>query len=108
LRYASTAFTTPTKFVGPVYAKETADTLAAENGWTFRQDGQAWRRVVPSPAPRRVLEIEPITWLLDRGAVVICAGGVTVQLVAGIQTLPLVSSVRTSKGRRPCLAAVAR
>jgi carbamate kinase len=72
---ADAAFATPTKFVGPVYPQETADALAAEKGWTFRQDGQAWRRVVPSPEPHRVLEIEPITWLLDRGAVVICAGG---------------------------------
>jgi carbamate kinase len=69
------AFANPTKFVGPVYAKEDADTLAAEKGWAFRPDGAAWRRVVPSPEPRRILEIEPITWLLERGAVVICAGG---------------------------------
>ena len=69
------AFTNPTKFVGPVYPKEDADKLAAEKGWVFRRDGPAWRRVVPSPQPRRILEIEPITWLLDRGAVVICAGG---------------------------------
>jgi carbamate kinase len=72
---ADAAFANPTKFVGPVYPQETADALAAEKGWAFRQDGEAWRRVVPSPEPRRVLEIEPITWLLDRGAVVICAGG---------------------------------
>ena len=72
---ADSAFAAPTKFVGPVYAQEVADALAAQKGWTFRQDGPAWRRVVPSPEPRRVLEIEPITWLLDRGAVVICAGG---------------------------------
>ena len=69
------AFMTPTKFVGPVYSREVAEALESEKGWTFRQDGGAWRRVVPSPEPRRVLEIEPITWLLDRGAVVICAGG---------------------------------
>jgi carbamate kinase len=69
------AFANPTKFVGPVYAKEDADALAAKKGWAFRQDGAAWRRVVPSPEPRRILEIEPITWLLERGAVVICAGG---------------------------------
>jgi carbamate kinase len=69
------AFARPTKFVGPVYAKEAADALAAEKGWTFRQDGDKWRRVVPSPQPQRILEIQPITWLLDRGAVVICAGG---------------------------------
>jgi carbamate kinase len=69
------AFAHPTKFVGPVYPKDAADALAAEKGWTFRPDGASWRRVVPSPEPRRILEIEPITWLLDRGAVVICAGG---------------------------------
>jgi carbamate kinase len=69
------AFANPAKFVGPVYAKEDADALAAEKGWAFRPDGAAWRRVVPSPEPRRILEIEPITWLLERGAVVICAGG---------------------------------
>jgi carbamate kinase len=69
------AFANPTKFVGPVYPKEAADALSAEKGWTFRQDGAAWRRVVPSPEPRQILEIQPIIWLLDRGAVVICAGG---------------------------------
>ena len=69
------AFANPTKFVGPVYTQEAADKLAADKGWAFRQDGDAWRRVVPSPEPRKILEIQPITWLLDRGAVVICAGG---------------------------------
>ncbi|MBV9208648.1 MAG: carbamate kinase [Actinobacteria bacterium] len=69
------AFSRPSKFVGPVYAKDAADALAAQKGWVFRQDGSAWRRVVPSPEPRRILEIEPISWLLERGAVVICAGG---------------------------------
>ncbi|MBV9095115.1 MAG: carbamate kinase [Streptosporangiaceae bacterium] len=69
------AFAAPTKFVGPVYHKDSADVLAATKGWAFRQDGAGWRRVVPSPEPRRILEIQPITWLLERGAVVICAGG---------------------------------
>jgi carbamate kinase len=69
------AFTNPTKFVGPVYAKEAADKLAAGKGWAFRPDGSAWRRVVPSPEPQQILEIQPISWLLERGAVVICAGG---------------------------------
>ena len=72
---ADPAFAHPTKFVGPIYDKDTADTLAAEKGWAFRPDGSSWRRVVPSPKPRQILEIEPITWLLDRGALVICAGG---------------------------------
>ncbi len=69
------AFASPAKFVGPVYAKESADALAAEKGWAFKQDGTAWRRVVPSPQPRQILEIAPISWLIERGAVVICAGG---------------------------------
>jgi carbamate kinase len=69
------AFDRPAKFVGPVYHKDAADALAAKKGWAFRQDGSAWRRVVPSPEPRRIVEIQPISWLLERGAVVICAGG---------------------------------
>src|SRR5262249_33908476 len=56
------AFATPAKFVGPMYDRATADSLATARDWTFRQDGLAWRRVVPSPEPRRILEIEPITW----------------------------------------------
>lgn len=69
------AFQDPTKFVGPVYPKDQADVLAADKAWTFKQDGDAWRRVVPSPEPRRIFEIRPIRWLLDKGVVVICAGG---------------------------------
>src|ERR1700750_988306 len=69
------AFVHPAKFVGPVYHKDAADALAAKKGWAVRQDGSGWRRVVPSPEPRRIVEIEPISWLLERGAVVICAGG---------------------------------
>jgi carbamate kinase len=69
------AFGDPTKFVGPVYTQEQADTLAADKGWTFKPDGSFWRRVVPSPAPKRIFEIRPIRWLLDNGAIVICAGG---------------------------------
>ena len=69
------AFANPTKFVGPTYRKDVADELATAKGWDFRQDGSAWRRVVPSPAPRQIVEIEPIRWLIDRGSVVVCAGG---------------------------------
>ncbi len=69
------AFGDPTKFVGPVYDRAEADALAAEKGWVFKQDGDAWRRVVPSPEPKRIFEIRPIRWLLDKDAVVICAGG---------------------------------
>jgi carbamate kinase len=69
------AFARPVKFVGPIYSRQAADALAAEKGWTFRQDGASWRRVVPSPEPQHILQIQPIMWLLERDAVVICAGG---------------------------------
>jgi carbamate kinase len=69
------AFRDPTKFVGPVYAKEEADQLAVDKGWVFKQDGDMWRRVVPSPQPKRIFEIRPIRWLLEQNTVVICAGG---------------------------------
>jgi carbamate kinase len=72
---ADPAFGNPTKFVGPVYDRPDADRLEQEKGWTFKQDGDKWRRVVPSPLPKRIFEIRPITWLLDKGAIVICAGG---------------------------------
>ena len=69
------AFQNPTKFVGPVYEKEVADKLKAEKGWVFKLDGAMWRRVVPSPLPKRIFEIRPVKWLLEHGTVVICAGG---------------------------------
>jgi len=69
------AFDDPTKFIGPVYDRETAQQLAAEKGWAIKQDGDKWRRVVASPLPKRIFEIRPIQWLLERGAVVVCTGG---------------------------------
>jgi carbamate kinase len=72
---ADPAFGNPTKFVGPVYTREQADQLAADKGWSFCEDGTSWRRVVPSPQPRRIFEIRPIRWLLDQGVIVICTGG---------------------------------
>ncbi len=72
---ADPAFDDPTKFVGPVYDQAGADALAADKGWVFKQDGDRWRRVVPSPEPKRIFEIRPIRWLLDQDVLVICAGG---------------------------------
>src|SRR4029078_11705681 len=69
------AFRNPTKFIGPVYPRDEADVLEAEKGWTFRQDGDYWRRVVASPEPRRIFETGPIKWLLEHKTVVIAAGG---------------------------------
>lgn len=69
------AFKDPTKFIGPVYSEEEAKKNAAEKGWSIKPDGDKWRRVVPSPAPKRIFEVRPIRWMLDNGAVVIAAGG---------------------------------
>jgi carbamate kinase len=69
------AFENPNKFIGPVYGKEDADRLAAEKGWVFKQDGSWWRRVVPSPEPKRIFELRPIKWLLEHNTIVIAAGG---------------------------------
>lgn len=68
-------FKNPTKFVGPVYEKPDADRIAKEKGWVFKADGPKWRRVVPSPQPKRIFEIRPIKWLIEHNTVVICAGG---------------------------------
>jgi carbamate kinase len=69
------AFQDPTKPIGPIYEKAEADRLAEAKGWEFRPDGDSFRRVVPSPQPQRIFGIEPVEWLLEHGAVVICAGG---------------------------------
>jgi len=68
-------FQNPTKFIGPVYEETEARRLAAEKGWAIKQDGAKWRRVVASPAPKRIFELRPIRWLLEQGTVVIAAGG---------------------------------
>ena len=72
---ADPAFEAPTKFIGPVYEEAEAHRLAREKSWSIKPDGDKWRRVVPSPLPKRIFEIRPITWLLERNSIVICAGG---------------------------------
>jgi carbamate kinase len=69
------AFADPAKFVGPVYDEARARQLAADYGWQIRPDGAAWRRVVPSPEPVRLLDLPLISELLTAGVVVVCAGG---------------------------------
>jgi carbamate kinase len=69
------AFADPAKPIGPVYTASDAEGLAAEQGWSFRPDGEGMRRVVPSPAPKRIFEHRQIAWLLEQETVVICAGG---------------------------------
>ena len=69
------AFDHPSKFVGPVYDKATAVRLAADHGWDVREDGQSWRRVVPSPEPAELIELGTIRLLMGQGVTVVCAGG---------------------------------
>lgn len=69
------AFENPTKFVGPTYSREESDRVALERGWVLKSDGEVFRRVVPSPAPERILELAPIQWILGNGGLVVCAGG---------------------------------
>ncbi len=69
------AFLNPTKFIGPVYSKEQGKKLASENQWSIKPDGDKWRRVVPSPLPKRIFELQAIKWLLEKNTIVICAGG---------------------------------
>jgi carbamate kinase len=89
------AFAHPTKFVGPIYTAEAAEELTTRRAWTFRQDGEAWRRVVPSPEPKRIFESRPVEWLLARGCVVVCAGGggIPTMYKAGTRTLVGVEAV---------------
>ena len=69
------AFQNPTKPIGLLYEEQDARRIAKEKGWSIARDGDGWRRVVPSPEPHRVFELRPIHWLLEKGVVVICAGG---------------------------------
>jgi carbamate kinase len=69
------AFGNPTKPIGPLYDAGEARRLEAEKGWVFKPDGDSLRRVVPSPQPKRIFELEAIRALLEQGCVVLCAGG---------------------------------
>ena len=72
---ADPAFRAPTKPIGPVFGEEEARELARRRGWRIARDGSGWRRVVPSPAPLRILEVTTLRLLVEHGVVVVCAGG---------------------------------
>jgi carbamate kinase len=73
------AFKNPTKRVGRIYDKAQAEALAAEKGWIFKEEvkdtGSGWRRVVPSPKPKGILNIKVIDQLVRQGIIVIASGG---------------------------------
>jgi carbamate kinase len=69
------AFQTPSKPIGPMYSQAEAERIAKERGWMIAPDANGYRRVVASPQPIRIVELQPIRWLLEKHTVVICAGG---------------------------------
>jgi carbamate kinase len=76
------AFAEPTKFIGPVYDEQRAQELAAKHGWVVKPDGDSWRRVVPSPEPKEVIQLGAIRRLVDSGFLVVCVGGGGVPVTA--------------------------
>jgi len=70
-------FSNPTKPVGPYYSKEEADAMAAETGAIFREDpkGNGWRKVVASPVPLKINNIEIVAELAAKGHIVVTVGG---------------------------------
>ncbi|HEY0388642.1 MAG TPA: carbamate kinase [Gaiellales bacterium] len=78
---ADPAFGHPSKPIGVVYGEDEARRLAAERGWAVAPDGDRFRRVVPSPRPLRIVELETIRLLLAAGVTVICGGGGGVPVV---------------------------
>ena len=76
------AFAAPSKPVGPFYSEAEARRMMLEEGLAMREDaGRGWRRVVPSPEPKEIVELEAVRDLLDGGALVICSGGGGVPVV---------------------------
>lgn len=75
------AFRNPTKYIGPIYSEAQAHALAQEKGWVFKVDGSYFRRVVPSPQPKSIVESDAITALIHREHLVICNGGGGVPVV---------------------------
>ena len=78
------AFKEPTKPIGRFYAATEATQLGRERGWDMVEDPhRGWRRVVPSPAPVRIVQLESIAKLTDQRSIVICCGGGGVPVVRG-------------------------
>ena len=87
-------FQHPTKPVGSFYSKEEADRIAEEKGFVFVEDaGRGYRRVVPSPIPKRIVELEAVNRLVESGAIVITVGGGGIPVVETPEGLKGVAAV---------------
>ena len=70
------AFQNPTKPIGPFYSEAEAKELAASKGYSMKEDaGRGWRRVVPSPIPTKIVELDSVKKLWDSTIVITCGGG---------------------------------
>jgi carbamate kinase len=77
-----TAFAAPSKPVGPFYSEAEARKMMLEEGLAMREDaGRGWRRVVPSPEPKEIVELEAVRDLSEAGCLVVCSGGGGVPVV---------------------------
>ncbi len=87
-------FRHPTKPVGSFYTKDEAERIAAEKGFTFVEDaGRGYRRVVPSPIPKRIVELKVVEQLVEAGDIVITVGGGGIPVVETEQGLKGVAAV---------------
>ena len=69
-------FKAPSKPIGPFYTEEEAKAIAEEKGYTMKEDaGRGWRRVVASPLPVEIVELDAVKTLNDAGFVVVTVGG---------------------------------
>jgi carbamate kinase len=101
------AFEQPTKPIGPFYDRSRAQTLERERGWALVEDaGRGWRRVVPSPTPLEIVEVELVRELLAAGAVAIAVGGGGIPVVRRDSRLDGIEAV-IDKDRASALLAVA-
>ena len=70
------AFQNPTKPIGPFYSEAEAKELAESKGYSMKEDaGRGWRRVVPSPIPTKIVELDSVKKLWDSTIVITCGGG---------------------------------
>ncbi|EAW2451564.1 carbamate kinase [Salmonella enterica subsp. diarizonae] len=72
---ADPLFKNPTKFIGPVYDENFAKDCSVRYQWSLKPDGAGWRRVVPSPEPKNIVELKAIKSLIEQGHIVVCCGG---------------------------------
>ena len=87
-------FQNPTKPVGSFYSKDEAERIAKEQTFVFVEDsGRGYRRVVPSPIPKRIVELGAVNRLVESGAIVITVGGGGIPVVETSEGLKGVAAV---------------